>query len=131
MKDRRLPAAIEAAYQLVRDSVIEYQGQPVGVVAALHPDLPAENYAECFLRDFIPSGLLFLLDGECDIVRNFLKTTLKLAGSTVGFLMCPSISCWVVRNSKVVLRKFLTIAHSPSSRNRRPEGMKSRRKHSA
>ena len=71
MNDRTLPAAIEAAYRLVRDSFIGYQGQPVGVVAALHADLPAANYAECFLRDFVPSGRVFLLDGEYDIVRNF------------------------------------------------------------
>ena len=78
MNDRTVPAAIEAAYQLVRDAVIEYHDQPVGVVAALHPELPAANYAECFVRDFVPSGLLFLLDGEYDIVRNFLKSTLEL-----------------------------------------------------
>ncbi len=105
MKDRRLPAAIEAAYQLVRDSVIEYQGRPVGVVAALHPDLPAANYAECFLRDFVPSGLLFLLDGEYDIVRNFLKTTLELRTTQedmAGHMRNPTVlpaSFKVTRNS--------------------------------
>ncbi len=94
MNDRPLPAAVEAAYKLVRAAVIEYQGQPVGVVAALHPDLPAANYAECFLRDFIPSGLLFLLDGEYDIVRNFLRISLELRTTQedmAGHMRNPSV----------------------------------------
>ena len=62
-------AAVDSAYALLRKSVIEFEGQPVGTVAALHSDLPAENYRECFVRDFVPSALVFLLDGEFDIVR--------------------------------------------------------------
>lgn len=105
MNDSTTNAAIEAAYKLVRDSVIEYKGQPVGVVAALHPDLPATNYAECFVRDFVPSGLLFLLDGEYDIVRNFLKTTISLRTQQVaiaGHKRAPSVlpaSFKVIKNS--------------------------------
>jgi glycogen debranching enzyme len=72
------PAAIEAAYKLVRRSIVEYEGRPVGTVAAVDPDLPAANYSECFIRDFMPAGLLFLMDGEYEIVRNFLKVTMEL-----------------------------------------------------
>ncbi len=71
-------AAVDSAYALLRKSVIEFEGQAVGTVAALHSDLPAENYRECFVRDFVPSALVFLLDGEFDIVRNFLRTVLLL-----------------------------------------------------
>ena len=71
-------AAVDSAYALLRKSVIEFEGRPVGTVAALHSDLPAENYRECFVRDFVPSALVFLLDGEFDIVRNFLRAVLLL-----------------------------------------------------
>ncbi len=105
MKQETVPAAIKAAYQLVRNAVMDYQGQPVGVVAALHPELPAANYAECFVRDFVPSGLLFLLDGEYEIVRNFLRTTLELrtkqediAGHKRNPIVLPA-SFKVVKNS--------------------------------
>ena len=64
MNDNPATAAVEFAYKLLRDSVIEFKGQPVGTVAALHSDLPAENYQECFVRDFVPGALVFLLDGE-------------------------------------------------------------------
>ena len=72
------PAAIEAAYKLVRRSIVEFEGRPVGTLAAVDPDLPAANYSECFVRDFMPAGLLFLMDGEYEIVRNFLKVTMEL-----------------------------------------------------
>jgi hypothetical protein len=38
----------------------------------------AENYHDCFVRDFVPSALVFLADGEGEIVRNFLRTVLRL-----------------------------------------------------
>ena len=78
MTHNQATAAVDSAYKLLQDSVIEYEGQPVGTVAALHADLPAENYQECFVRDFVPSALVFLLNGEFEIVRNFLRTILLL-----------------------------------------------------
>jgi len=72
------PPAIQAAYELLRKSIITLNGQPVGTVAAVTEDLPAANYGECFIRDFMPSALVFLMNGEYDIVRNFLRTTLEL-----------------------------------------------------
>lgn len=38
------------------------------------------HYHECFVRDFVPSALVFLLDGRTDFVRNFLTTVIKLRG---------------------------------------------------
>lgn len=69
---------ITAAYQVLRDSILYFRGEAIGTVAARDPLLVAPNYDECFVRDFVPSALVFLLDGEYAIVRNFLVTVLKL-----------------------------------------------------
>jgi hypothetical protein len=51
----------------------------VGTVAAVaEGGAEAENYHDCFVRDFVPSALVFLADGEGEIVRNFLRTVLRL-----------------------------------------------------
>jgi hypothetical protein len=68
MSDER----IDSAYALLRDSVLRYGGEPVGTVAALDRNLTADNYADCFVRDFVPSALVMLNDGEPETVRNFL-----------------------------------------------------------
>jgi glycogen debranching enzyme len=62
-----------------------YQGQPIGTVAAQDPDISALNYDQCFVRDFVSAGLLFLIQGRTDIVRNFLEATLKLQPKTRHF----------------------------------------------
>ncbi|KFK37997.1 hypothetical protein AALP_AA3G056600 [Arabis alpina] len=50
-----------------------------GTMAANDPtDTAPLNYDQVFIRDFIPSGLAFLLKGETEIVRNFLLHTLQL-----------------------------------------------------
>ena len=71
-------AALQAAYQLLHDSVFEFRGQPVGTVAAKDDSLSAANYQECFVRDFFVSATVFLVDGQTDIVRNFLSTIVDL-----------------------------------------------------
>lgn len=72
-------AALDDAYQVLNAAVMRYRGQPVGTMAANDPNaLAAENYGECFIRDFVVSGLVFLVDGKVDIVRNFLLTTLEI-----------------------------------------------------
>lgn len=69
----------EEAWQLLRESVVNYCGSPVGTIAARDPtSSDALNYDQVFIRDFIPSGIAFLLKGEYDIVRNFLLHTLQL-----------------------------------------------------
>ena len=72
-------SVIKAAYKILEQSIMYYEGKPIGTIAALSSDnLAAANYEECFVRDFVPSALVFLADGRTDIVRNFLKTVLAL-----------------------------------------------------
>lgn len=66
------------AWTLLEKSIIYYQGKPIGTVAAQDPELNALNYDQCFLRDFVPSALVFLMHGKAEIVHNLLVETLKL-----------------------------------------------------
>ncbi|KAJ9554745.1 hypothetical protein OSB04_009359 [Centaurea solstitialis] len=69
----------EEAWDLLRASMVNYCGNPVGTIAANDPsDSNILNYDQVFIRDFIPSGIAFLLKGEYDIVRNFILHTLQL-----------------------------------------------------
>ena len=68
----------EAAWQALENSIMYYQGRPVGTVAARDPELQSLNYDQCFIRDFVSSALVFLIKGKPEIVRNFLEATLKL-----------------------------------------------------
>ncbi|KAK8953889.1 Alkaline/neutral invertase CINV2 [Platanthera zijinensis] len=68
------------AWRLLRKSVVNYCGSPVGTVAADDPMTGGQmlNYDQVFIRDFVPSALAFLLKGETEIVKNFLLYTLQL-----------------------------------------------------
>ena len=66
------------AFLALENSVIYYQGRPVGTVAACDFSTDALNYDQCFIRDFVSSALVFLIKGQTEIVRNFLEETLKL-----------------------------------------------------
>jgi glycogen debranching enzyme len=66
------------AWEALEKTIMYYQGRPVGTVAALDGTVDALNYDQCFIRDFVSSGILFLIKGRTDIVRNFLEETLKL-----------------------------------------------------
>ncbi|XP_061344171.1 neutral/alkaline invertase 3, chloroplastic-like isoform X2 [Gastrolobium bilobum] len=69
----------EEAWDLLRESVVYYCGSPIGTIAAKDPTISnVLNYDQVFIRDFIPSGIAFLLKGEYDIVRNFILYTLQL-----------------------------------------------------
>ncbi|KAK3205769.1 hypothetical protein Dsin_019815 [Dipteronia sinensis] len=69
----------DEAWDLLRESIVFYCGNPVGTIAANDPnDSGILNYDQVFIRDFIPSGIAFLLKGEYDIVRNFILHTLQL-----------------------------------------------------
>ncbi|XP_010244028.1 PREDICTED: neutral/alkaline invertase 3, chloroplastic-like [Nelumbo nucifera] len=69
----------DEAWNLLHDSMVYYCGSPIGTIAAKDPtDSNALNYDQVFIRDFIPSGMAFLLKGEYDIVRNFILHTLQL-----------------------------------------------------
>ncbi|MCG5515180.1 MULTISPECIES: glycoside hydrolase 100 family protein [unclassified Ectothiorhodospira] len=69
---------IRSAYRLLEASLVYHRGDVVGTIASLDSHAPADNYSDCFVRDFVPSALVFLLDGRGDIVRNFLSLVLKL-----------------------------------------------------
>ncbi len=71
---------VEEAEQRLKQSIMNYKQRPVGTVAAKEPGPKEEqlNYGHCFIRDFVPSGLAFLMQGEREIVRNFLEFTLGL-----------------------------------------------------
>lgn len=64
------------SWQLLEKSIVYYQGRPVGTVAAQDLEIEALNYDQCFVRDFVPSALAFLIAGKPEIVRNFLEETL-------------------------------------------------------
>jgi len=69
----------DEAWELLRESIVYYCGHPVGTIAANDPSSTSIlNYDQVFIRDFVPSGIAFLLKGEYDIVRNFILHTLQL-----------------------------------------------------
>jgi glycogen debranching enzyme len=69
---------VQSAYELLEKSLIYYKGQAVGTAAACDESVVAANYHECFVRDFVPSALVFLMNGRHDIVRNFLVTVMQI-----------------------------------------------------
>ncbi|CAL4887570.1 unnamed protein product [Urochloa decumbens] len=77
---RRKTSSVEdEAWELLQESMVYYCGSPVGTIAANDPnDSDPANYDQVFIRDFIPSGIAFLLKGEYEIVRNFILHTLQL-----------------------------------------------------
>lgn len=71
---------VKEAWNLLEQSIVYYGDRPVGTVAACDPTVEALNYDQCFVRDFVPSALVFLINGRADVVRNFLIETLNLQG---------------------------------------------------
>jgi hypothetical protein len=68
----------QQANRLLEKSIIYYQNKPVGTVAATDSEREALNYDQCFIRDFIPAALVFLIQGKTEIVYNFLIETVGL-----------------------------------------------------
>ncbi|CAA2957150.1 neutral alkaline invertase 3, chloroplastic-like isoform X2 [Olea europaea subsp. europaea] len=69
----------DEAWTLLRASMVYYCGNPVGTIAANDSsNSNTLNYDQVFIRDFIPSGIAFLLKGDYEIVRNFILHTLQL-----------------------------------------------------
>jgi Alkaline and neutral invertase len=68
----------QQANRLLEKSIIYYQQKAVGTVAAADSEREALNYDQCFIRDFIPAALVFLIQGKTDIVYNFLIETVGL-----------------------------------------------------
>ncbi len=75
-------AIIDSAYRLLNSTILYFEGKPVGTTAARPSGnaLAAVNYGDCFVRDFFPSALVFLMKGDSEIVCNFLTTVLNLSG---------------------------------------------------
>ncbi|CAN6440257.1 unnamed protein product [Victoria cruziana] len=71
---------VAEAWEALRRSLVYFRGQPVGTIAALDHTEEALNYNQVFVRDFVPSALAFLMNGEPDIVKNFILKTLVLQG---------------------------------------------------
>eukprot|EP00271_Cylindrocystis_brebissonii_P021003 TRINITY_DN7315_c0_g1_i1.p1 TRINITY_DN7315_c0_g1~~TRINITY_DN7315_c0_g1_i1.p1 ORF type:complete len:690 (-),score=155.03 TRINITY_DN7315_c0_g1_i1:1201-3117(-) len=71
-------AMVRDAWVNLRKALVFFRGQAVGTIAALDSGEEAVNYDQVFVRDFVPSGLAFLMNGEPEIVRNFLLKTLRL-----------------------------------------------------
>ncbi|TXG64729.1 hypothetical protein EZV62_011723 [Acer yangbiense] len=69
---------IGEAWEALRRSLVYFRGNPVGTIAALDNSEEELNYDQVFVRDFVPSALAFLMNGEPDIVKNFLVKTLRL-----------------------------------------------------
>jgi hypothetical protein len=68
----------QKAWEELEASIIYYRERPVGTVAARDSGVDALNYDQCFMRDFVPSALAFLMAGKTEIVRNFLVETLNM-----------------------------------------------------
>ena len=68
----------QQANNLLEKSIIYYQEKAVGAVAAADSEREALNYDQCFIRDFIPAALVFLIQGKTEIVYNFLIETVGL-----------------------------------------------------
>ncbi|KAL0454117.1 UNVERIFIED_CONTAM: putative alkaline/neutral invertase B [Sesamum latifolium] len=73
---------IGEAWDNLRRSMVCFRGQPVGTIAALDNSEEKLNYDQVFVRDFVPSALAFLMNGEPDIVKNFILKTLRLQSNT-------------------------------------------------
>ncbi|KAL2541884.1 Alkaline/neutral invertase E [Abeliophyllum distichum] len=69
----------DEAWELLRESIVYNCGNLVRTIAAKDPSSSnVLNYDQVFIRDFIPSGIAFLLKGEYDLVCNFILHTLQL-----------------------------------------------------
>ncbi|CAH2066843.1 unnamed protein product, partial [Thlaspi arvense] len=72
---------VTEAWEALRRSQVFFRGNPVGTIAAYdHASEEVLNYDQVFVRDFVPSALAFLMNGEPDIVKNFLLKTLHIQG---------------------------------------------------
>ncbi|KAJ0791435.1 putative beta-fructofuranosidase [Helianthus annuus] len=83
------------AWDALRKTMVYFRGQPVGTIAALDNNSDEKLYYDqvrrvilttyfgstmfmVFVRDFVPSALAFLINGEPEIMKNFILKTLRL-----------------------------------------------------
>ncbi|KAK9739993.1 hypothetical protein RND81_03G002800 [Saponaria officinalis] len=69
---------VAEAWDALRRSIVYFRKEPVGTIAAIDHSEEELNYDQVFVRDFVPSALAFLMNGEPEIVKNFLIKTLRL-----------------------------------------------------
>ncbi|KAH9609018.1 hypothetical protein KSS87_020567 [Heliosperma pusillum] len=81
---------VAEAWDALRRSIVYFRKEPVGTIAAIDNSEEKLNYdqscshrymithQQVFVRDFVPSALAFLMNGEPEIVKNFLIKTLRL-----------------------------------------------------
>ncbi|MGM3306605.1 glycoside hydrolase 100 family protein [Anabaena sp. WFMT] len=90
------------AWELLENSIIYYQGRPIGTVAVCDKSQPEFNFDHCYVRDFVSSALVFLIKGKYDIVRNFLEETLKLQPNKNDFNAYTPSQGFIPASFKVV-----------------------------
>ena len=69
---------LEEAWKQLENSIVEYKGKPIGTLAAKDKTSKSLNYNQIFMRDFAVSAFAFLMNGNYEIVKNFLEITMKL-----------------------------------------------------
>ncbi len=75
----------EEAWAKLNDSIVEYNGKPIGTKAASDNTHQTLNYDQIFTRDFAVSAIAFLMKGEYEIVKNFLLETADLQSKEKQF----------------------------------------------
>ena len=68
----------DEAWQVLESAIVEFDGNPIGTVAARDPGVAALNYDQVFTRDFAVSAIAFLLNDKKNIVKNFLSAAVDL-----------------------------------------------------
>ncbi|GJV02077.1 probable alkaline/neutral invertase B [Tanacetum coccineum] len=54
----------DEAWESLRKTVVQFRGRPVGTIAALDVYDEKLNYDQVFVRDFVSSGLAFLMASD-------------------------------------------------------------------
>ncbi|TKY67728.1 alkaline/neutral invertase B [Spatholobus suberectus] len=60
---------VSEGWEALRCSLIFFRVQPVDTIAALDNFDEKVNYDQVLVKDFVPSALAFLMNGELDIVK--------------------------------------------------------------
>ena len=68
----------DAAWDLLKASVMHFNGKPLGTVAARDTIKQELNYDQVFVRDFAVSAYAYLLADQPEIVANFLLEMVRL-----------------------------------------------------
>jgi hypothetical protein len=83
--ERELSEIEKEAWKLLRGAAVTYY--PVGTVANDPANKQPLNYDRVLICDFVPSALAFLLNGEGEIVKNFLLHSSHIAISGMLWLL--------------------------------------------